>query len=130
VRVAVLAAVLVGLATLPAGAQARDPRATIFVARGCTQCHGIRALGVKPQSDVAPDLTFAYADVVNRYGVSLGAFLDDPTGVMRLMLASHLHLTQADRDSIARVLRQVYVEHLAELKDEVPPLAPPTQSPH
>ena len=125
-RLALLVAVLLGVVTSSTGAQARDPRATIFVARGCNQCHGVRALGVKSESDVGPDLTFAYADVVNRYGMTLAAFLDEPSGVMRLMLASHLHLTPADRDSIARVLQRVYAEHLAELKDEVPPIAPAT----
>jgi hypothetical protein len=122
-RLALFVVALLGLVTSRTGAQARDPRATIFVARGCNQCHGIRALGVKSKSDVGPDLTFAYADVVNRYGMSLAAFLNDPSGVMRLMLASHLHLTLEDRDSIARVLQRVCAEHVAELKDEVPPIA-------
>jgi hypothetical protein len=102
----------------------RDPRAQIFVARSCTACHGIWALGVKAKTDVAPDLTFAYLDVRNRYGMSLEAFLFNPTGVMRLMLANHLHLTAVDRDSIAHILQGVFKEHLAQLKGETPPIAP------
>jgi len=111
------------------GAPQVDPRAAIFVQRGCNACHGVWALGVKAKSDVAPDLTFAYVDVVNRYGMSLEAFLHDPSGVMRLMLASHLHLSVADRDSIAHVLAATYKEHRAQLNQEIPPIAPDTAPP-
>ena len=106
-----------------------DPRGAIFVQRGCNACHGIWALGVKPQKDVGPDLTFAYVEVVNRYGTSLDGFLNDPSGVMRLMVASHLHLTAADRDSISHVLAAIYREHRAQLNQEIPPIAPDTTQP-
>ncbi len=123
-------AAMLGVATAArAGAQQRDPRATIFVARGCSQCHGVWALGVKAKSDVGPDLTFAYVDVVNRYGTSLEAFLYNPTGVMRLMLASHLHLSSADRDSITHILGHIYRLHRAQLRQEIPPIAKDTPSP-
>ena len=102
----------------------KDPRAAIFVERGCNACHGIWALGVKAKSDVGPDLTFAYVDVVNRFGVSLEAFLHKPSGLMRLMMASHLHLSAADRDSIAHVLEALYKQHRAELNREIPELLP------
>ena len=108
----------------------RDPRAVIFVQRGCNACHGIWGLGVKPKSDVGPDLTFAYVDVRNRYGLSLEAFLFNPTGVMRLMLASHLHLSAADRDSIAHVLEGLFKEHRAQVSGEIPPIAPDTTPPN
>lgn len=104
-------------------AQQPDPRASIFVARGCNECHGVWALGVKARSDVAPDLTFAYVDVVNRYGMSLEAFLNRPVGIMRLMLAAHVQLSIADRDSIARILKAVYVKHRAQLQGETLPIA-------
>ena len=61
-------------------ADTAELRGVIFVRRGCQECHAIAALGVKAATDVGPDLTFAYADVVNRYGVSLPAFLDAPPG--------------------------------------------------
>lgn len=117
----------VGLSGLAARAAAQsDPRAGIFLQHGCNRCHGAWALGIKPRSDVGPDLTFAYVDVTNRYGVTLEAFLTDPSGVMRLMLASHLHLTVADRDSIAHILKGLSEQHQKELKGEVPPMVPPT----
>jgi len=106
-----------------AGAQA-NPRAALFVGRGCTECHAIAGLGVKTSSDVAPDLTFAYADVMNRYGINLESFFDNPRGVMRLMFASHLQLTQADRDSMVTILRGLYGERRADMDDRIPSLPP------
>lgn len=106
-----------------------DPRAAIFVQRGCTECHAISALGVSATRDVGPDLTFAYADVVNRYGVNLESFLSNPTGVMRLMLASHLHLSVADRDSIVHILKGLYDERRADMDDEVPSFPPELSRP-
>lgn len=108
----------------------KDPRGAIFVERGCNACHAIWSLGVKAKSDVGPDLTFAYVDVVNRYGMSLDAFLHNPTGMMRLVLASHLHLTAADRDSISHVLEAMYKEHRQELKGEIPQILPDTITPN
>jgi hypothetical protein len=106
------------------GQAQQDPRAAIFVQRGCQECHAIAALRVKAATDVGPDLTFAYADVVNRYGTTLPSFFAEPPGVMGLVLASHMHLTRADRDSISRILRAVYEEHLAEMNEEIPSLPP------
>lgn len=104
-----------------AGAQT-DPRGRIFVARGCSECHAVSALGVPASSDVGPDLTYAYGDVRRRHGLSLESFLTDPTGVMRMMLASHLRLTVADRDSIVHVLRQVFEARCADAEAGVPTL--------
>jgi hypothetical protein len=101
-----------------------DPRAAIFVRRGCEECHAIAALGVKANRDVGPDLTFASQDVVTRYGVSLRSFFRSPPGIMGVVLASHIHLTQTDRDSMCQVLEAVYHEHLAEMDEEVPSFPP------
>jgi len=113
-----------------AGAQQPDPRGAIFVQQGCNQCHAVWALGLKAKSDVGPDLTFAYVDVVNRYGVDLQTFLYNPSGVMRLMLASHLNLSAAHRDSIAHVLEAIYKQHRAQLPKEVPPIVADTATPN
>jgi hypothetical protein len=64
--------------------------------------------------DVGPDLTFAYGDVVNRYGMTLEAFLANPTGVMRLMLGAHLGMTTADRDSVVAILKRLHVQQRAD----------------
>ena len=105
-------------------ASPQDPRAAIFQQRGCQECHAIAALDVKAATDVGPDLTFAYADVVNRYGMNLPSFFDNPPGLMGFVLTAHLHLTQADRDSMSRILKQVYQEHLAEMDTEIPSFPP------
>lgn len=69
-------------------------------------------------------LTFAYADVVNRYGLSLEAFFDEPPGLMGFVLASHLHLTVQDSDSISHILHAVYDEHLADMDPDMPSSPP------
>lgn len=106
----------------------RDPRAVIFIQRGCHACHGIAALGVRAKSDVGPDLTFAYADVQVRYGTNLEAFLYSPTGVMEMVTGGHPVLNVVDRDSIATILRALYLEHRAEMDENIPSLPP--ASPH
>ncbi len=123
-RVATVAILFVlGGGIRTSSAQRADPRGSIFVARGCNECHGVWALAVKAKSDVAPDLTFAYVDVVNRYGESLEAFLHNPVGIMRMMLAAHVQLSNSDRDRIARILEGVYLEHRAQLEDKSLPIA-------
>ena len=104
------------------GAAQTDARARIFVERGCGDCHAVSALKVKASSDVGPDLTYAYGDVLRRYGVNLESFMANPTGVMRMMLASHLRLTAADRDSIVRLLRGLHEERRADTETGVPSL--------
>jgi hypothetical protein len=135
---AILAPAIVAVATL-AGVRAAphtdrhplDPRGVIFLQRGCNACHGIAALGVEPVTDAAPDLSFAYIDVRNRYGLSLESFLYDPPGVMRMMLASHLNLSRADRDSMVHILAAVYGERRASMDSVVPsfPPAAPRRTP-
>ena len=101
-----------------------DPRAAIFVQRGCAECHGIAALGVKAATDVGPDLTFAYADVPSRYDLSLASFLENPRGLMGFVFTAHVHLVQADRDSISHILEALYRERLADMDENVPSFPP------
>jgi hypothetical protein len=113
---------LVALAVLAPAQQ--DPRAAIFVQHGCQECHAISPLGVKAATDVGPDLTFAYVDVVNRFGMNLRSFFKNPPGLMGFVLSSHIHLTQADQDSITRILYEICQEHLAEMDEEMPSFPP------
>lgn len=103
-----------------------DPRGEVFARQGCTSCHAIAGLGLTASADVAPDLTFAYGDVVRRYGVNLESFMANPTGVMRLMLGAHIGLSVAARDSIVDILKALYVERRAEQRDEPRPDSFPT----
>lgn len=111
----VVALVAAAACTAPPAQPAPVPTsASLFTRLGCNDCHAVSALGVSARYDVAPDLTFAYGDVVTRYGVSLEAFLANPSGVMRLMLGAHIDLTVADRDSIVAVLKALYQQRRAD----------------
>lgn len=102
------------------GAAQADTRARIFVERGCRDCHAVSALRLKASTDVGPDLTYAYGDVLRRYGLSLEAFMANPPGVMRMMLASHIRLSVATRDSIVTTLRDLYRERRADAETGIP----------
>ncbi len=97
---------------LPAGQveSSGDPRAALFLEKGCAQCHSISALGVKSPTDVGPDLTLAYADVQNRFGVKLEEFLPHPTGTMQLVLSQVIQLSPAERDSVIHILKRLHDE--------------------
>lgn len=103
-------------ASLPAGLPAGevqssgDPRAVLFLQKGCPQCHSISALGVKSPTDVGPDLTLAYQDVQNRFGVKLEEFLPNPTGTMQMVLSQIIQLTPAERDSVIHILKRLREE--------------------
>ena len=94
--------------TAAATAAPTDPRAAIFVSKGCPQCHSISALGVKSPAEVGPDLTLAYEDVQNRFGVKLEEFLYNPTGTMQVVLSSTIQLSPAERDSIIHILKGLH----------------------
>ena len=112
------------VATLPgmAGAQpptitGNDPRAYLFMEKGCPNCHSISALGVKSGTDAGPDLTQAYADVQSRFGVKLEEFLPNPTGTMQMVLSSMIKLTPAERDSVIHILKRLHDEQDASAPD-------------
>jgi hypothetical protein len=95
----------------PGEVQSRgDPRAALFLAKGCPQCHTISALGVKSPNEIGPDLSFAYTDVQNRFGVKLDEFLAAPTGTMQMVLGQLITLTPTERDSIIHVLTRLHDE--------------------
>ena len=90
-----------------------DPRAAIFLEKGCPQCHSISALGVKSAAEIGPDLTIAYTDVKSRFNMELEEFLKNPTGTMQMVLSSQIKLSEAERDSIVEIL-----EHLHEQSED------------
>jgi hypothetical protein len=87
-----------------------DPRAAIFVEKGCPQCHSISALGVKSPAEIGPDLTLAYTDVQSRFNMELEEFLKNPTGTMQMVLSSQIKLTPEERDSIIEILEDLHEE--------------------
>ena len=87
-----------------------DPRAALFVEKGCPQCHSISALGVKSPAEIGPDLTFAYSDVKSRFNMELEEFLKNPTGTMQVVLSSQIKLSPAERDSVIHILKELHEE--------------------
>jgi len=87
-----------------------DPRAAIFINKGCPQCHSLSAFGIKSQAEVGPDLGGAYEDVRTRFGMTLEDFLVTPTGTMQVVLSSMIKLTPAERDSIIQILKGLHEE--------------------
>jgi hypothetical protein len=99
------------MAGMPATAevtQPTDPRAALFVRKGCPQCHSISALGVKSPAEIGPDLTMAYTDVQSRFGVKLEEFLKNPTGTMQVVLSSQIKLSPEERDSVIHILKELH----------------------
>ena len=88
-----------------------DPRAQIFLEKGCPQCHSISAFDVKSPTDVGPDLAFAYTDVQNRFNLKLEEFLHNPTGTMQIVLSSQIKLSEQERDSVIHILKGVSDRH-------------------
>jgi hypothetical protein len=99
-------------------ATSSDPRAAIFLAKGCPQCHSISALGVKSPAEIGPDLTLAYSDVQSRFSMSLEEFLHNPTGTMQVVLSSQIQLSSAERDSIIHILKELHEASQGEDDDD------------
>jgi hypothetical protein len=89
---------------------ATDPRAALFVRKGCPQCHSISALGVKSPAEIGPDLTYAYTDVQSRFNMKLEEFLHNPTGTMQMVLSSQIKLSPEERDSVIHILKELHEE--------------------
>ena len=130
-RVLLLLAAVMTTRTLAAQSDTvqTNPRADLFVARGCADCHAIAQLKVKAKADVGPDLSSAYVQVPYRYGVTLERFFDEPVGVMRMVLGVHTQLPRAESDSLVRLFRDLYTEHLARQDSLVRQARPISTSP-
>lgn len=85
-----------------------DPRAQIFLEKGCPQCHEISALGVTSPTKAGPDLTLAVSDVQSRFSTTIEEFLANPTGTMQMVLSGPIRLNPAERDSIVGLLRAIH----------------------
>lgn len=94
-------------AVAPPTITGNDPRAALFLSKGCPTCHSVTAVGIKSSTDVGPDLSIAYSDVRSRFGESLEEFLPHPTGTMQMVLGQLIQLTPAERDSVIHILKQI-----------------------
>ena len=98
-------------AVAPPTITGNDPRANLFLTKGCPTCHSVTAVGIKSSTDVGPDLSIAYTDVRSRFGTSLEEFLPNPTGTMQMVLGQLIKLSPAERDSVIHMLKQISEEH-------------------
>ncbi len=82
-----------------------------FVDTGCFVCHSVSALGVKSPAQIGPDLSTAVEDVQSRFGVTIDAFLANPTGTMSVVLARQIILTPEQKKTAVEKLREAFAEH-------------------
>ena len=101
------------VAVVQPAATSQDPRAALFLEKGCPKCHSISALGVKSATEVGPDLTVAYSDVKNRFNQPLEQFLHNPTGTMQIVLSQMITLSPEERDSVIHILKRLHDEREA-----------------
>ncbi|OGT93059.1 MAG: hypothetical protein A2083_00855 [Gemmatimonadetes bacterium GWC2_71_9] len=96
------------LIAMQSEAARHDPRAQIFLTKGCPQCHPITKLQIVSPTSTGPDLSVAFHDVRQRFSTSLDSFLASPTGTMQIVFSAQIKLSPAERDSIFHLLRDLY----------------------
>lgn len=82
-----------------------------FVQTGCFVCHSISALGVRSPAQIGPDLSTAVEDVQSRFGLTLDAFLANPTGTMSVVLTRQIILTPEQKQTAIQKLREAFAEY-------------------
>jgi len=82
-----------------------------FVQTGCFVCHSIAALGVKSPAQIGPDLSNAVEDVQSRFGLTIDAFLANPTGTMSVVLSRQIILTPEQKQVAIQKLREAFAEY-------------------
>jgi mono/diheme cytochrome c family protein len=100
-------AALAAAVLMPAAAQAAPITPKIFTEKNCTQCHKVSAYGIEG-GETGPDLSIAWTDVQDRFGVPLDKFMKSPTGTMQVVLGSMIKLTPAERDGIVKLLKEAH----------------------
>ena len=74
-------------------------------------CHSISALGVRSPAQIGPDLSNAVEDVQSRFGVTIDAFLANPTGTMSVVLSRQIVLTPEQKQVAIQKLREAFAEY-------------------
>lgn len=82
-----------------------------FVQTGCFVCHSISVYGVKSPAQIGPDLSMAVEDVQSRFGVTIDAFLMNPTGTMSVVLSRQIILTPEQKQTAIQKLREAFAEY-------------------
>lgn len=97
-------------AQAPQAASASGPGAW-FVETGCSRCHAVSSFGVESPGQIGPDLALAVEDVERRFGVSIEAFMAEPTGTMALVLSETIKLTPEQKQIAIEKMREAYREY-------------------
>lgn len=82
-----------------------------FVETGCFVCHSVSSLGVKSPAQIGPDLSTAVEDAQSRFGLTVDAFLANPTGTMSVVLSRQIILTPEQKQIAVQKLREAFAEH-------------------
>ena len=82
-----------------------------FVSTGCFVCHSVSALGVKSPAQIGPDLSTAVEDTQSRFGMTVDAFLANPTGTMSVVLSRQIILTPDQKQIAVQKLREAFAEY-------------------
>jgi len=82
-----------------------------FVDTGCFVCHSVSALGVKSPAQIGPDLSTAVEDTQSRFGMTVDAFLANPTGTMSVVLSRQIILTPEQKKVAVEKLREAFAEY-------------------
>lgn len=82
-----------------------------FVQTGCFVCHSISSLGVRSPAQIGPDLSNAVEDVQSRFGVTIDAFIANPTGTMSVVLSRQIILTPEQKQVAIQKLREAFAEY-------------------
>ena len=82
-----------------------------FVQTGCFVCHSISVFGVKSPAQIGPDLSTAVEDTQSRFGMTIDAFLNNPTGTMSVVLSRQIILTPEQKQVAVQKLREAFAEY-------------------
>jgi len=82
-----------------------------FVQTGCYRCHDVAAMDVKSPTPIGPDLSTAAEDTARRFSMPIDAFIRNPVGTMRAVLARQIMLTPEQKEEAVRQLRAAYAEY-------------------
>jgi cbb3-type cytochrome oxidase cytochrome c subunit len=82
-----------------------------FVQTGCYRCHDVAAMDVKSPTPIGPDLSTASEDTERRFSMPIDAFISNPVGTMRAVLARQIMLTPQQKNDAIRQLRAASAEY-------------------
>jgi cbb3-type cytochrome oxidase cytochrome c subunit len=105
---------------LKAEAEMKTGPGAWFVQTGCFVCHSISSLGVKSPAQIGPDLSIAVEDVQKRFGVTIDAFLEKPTGTMSVVLSRQIMLTPEQKTVAVQKLREAFDAYQRQRADGIP----------